>query len=332
MVGLAGSVRRAIAACVAASLGVLIVAPNASASLTECGRFLAHHPAAHVMRGTSGDDLLHGTARRDVIITGRGDDVIDGGDGGDWICSGRGRDVIHGSFGRDVQRGGRGADRLFGGWDSDSLVGGPGADIMHGGARPDSLQGGPGDDLSYGERDADTFYLGSGDDEDIGGDPGRSVSRLYAFPGGEPSVPTGVPLIINVPAGTVDGWGHDTMSGLTLFQLSWPGPVTFIGSAADEVFFAFSTEDVTADGAAGNDVLAGDYVLIGSVTFDGGPGNDTLYGQASNDTLIGGDGDDHIDGFGGDDQLDGGAGTDELIGADGDDTCVNGEVLDTCEH
>jgi Ca2+-binding RTX toxin-like protein len=130
------------------------------------------------------------------------------------------------------------------------------------------------------------------------------------------SAPIGVPLVIDVPGGTVDGWGHDTMSGFTRFNLSWRGPVTFIGSGANEwlrvlVWHPPIAAGVTADGAGGNDVLDGD---------------------RANDTLTGGDGDDKISAGAGDDQLDGGPGTDDLDGEAGDDTCLNGETVRSCEH
>src|SRR6185436_3712017 len=51
----------------------------------------------------------------------------------------------------------------------------------------------------------------------------------------------------------------------------------------------------------------------------GGPGNDTLWGDAGNDTLKGLGGDDLLYGQGGNDLLNGGTGNDNLSGGEGDD-------------
>ncbi len=65
--------------------------------------------------GTHGDDVIRGTAKRDVILAGRGDDVIRGLGGNDIICAGVGEDTV------------------FGGNGSDWITGGPGYDILKGG-------------------------------------------------------------------------------------------------------------------------------------------------------------------------------------------------------
>lgn len=73
------------------------------------------------------------------------------------------------------------------------------------------------------------------------------------------------------------------------------------------------------DGGGGNDHIdATDYV--GSVSMQGGPGNDDLVGSAYADTIDGEGGDDSIHGGGGNDYVGGGDGDDLVIGGDGDDT------------
>jgi Ca2+-binding RTX toxin-like protein len=57
----------------------------------------------------------------------------------------------------------------------------------------------------------------------------------------------------------------------------------------------------------------------GSLTFDGGEGNDRIFGSAQNDDLTGGQGDD---------VLDGGAGNDTMVGGIGDDTYAVDSVSD----
>jgi Ca2+-binding RTX toxin-like protein len=59
---------------------------------------------------------------------------------------------------------------------------------------------------------------------------------------------------------------------------------------------------------------------VGSQTFDGGPGNDVIYGERGNDRLNGGEGDDSLYGGIGDDQLRGEPGSDLLSGGFGADS------------
>ena len=73
--------------------------------------------------GTLGDDVILGTAGRDLLASGEGDDVL---------C-GRG--------GRDSLRSGGGGDRVYGGAGADRLRGGPGRDRCEGGPSPDRERG-----------------------------------------------------------------------------------------------------------------------------------------------------------------------------------------------
>lgn len=99
------------------------------------------------------------------------------------------------------------------------------------------------------------------------------------------------------------------------------------------------------DGGAGDDVIvpaaitAADpfpgelWLGVGSQTFEGGPGDDLVFGERGNDTLLGGTGDDRLYGGIGDDLLRGGPGQDQLAGGhgadsvdgDGDDDYVRGD-------
>jgi Ca2+-binding RTX toxin-like protein len=63
---------------------------------------------------------------------------------------------------------------------------------------------------------------------------------------------------------------------------------------------------------------------VGSQTFEGGPGDDVVFGERGNDTLLGGGGNDKLFGGPGDDLLQGGPGDDLLIGGFGADT-IDGE-------
>ncbi len=63
---------------------------------------------------------------------------------------------------------------------------------------------------------------------------------------------------------------------------------------------------------------------VGSQTFEGGPGDDIVFGERGNDKLLGGEGNDKLFGGPGDDLLRGGPGDDLLIGGFGADT-LDGE-------
>ncbi len=91
------------------------------------------------------------------------------------------------------------------------------------------------------------------------------------------------------------------------------------------------------DGGAGNDTIrpapitaaapcTGEcrHLGVGSQTFNGGPGNDVIFGDRGNDRLDGGEGADSLYGGIGDDELSGGPGDDLLSGGFGADS-IDGE-------
>lgn len=97
--------------------------------------------------GTGGsDDLLIGTAGKDVIQGLSGNDIIKGLRGKDAICGGRGIDMLNGGRGPDLLRGGRGNDWLAGKRGDDRLFGQRGNDTLDGGAGADLCDGGRGQD------------------------------------------------------------------------------------------------------------------------------------------------------------------------------------------
>jgi len=65
---------------------------------------------------------------------------------------------------------------------------------------------------------------------------------------------------------------------------------------------------------------SGCHLGVGSQTFEGGPGDDVVYGERGNDTLLGGAGNDQLFGGIGDDLLKGGPGNDRLAGGFGADS------------
>ncbi len=94
------------------------------------------------------------------------------------------------------------------------------------------------------------------------------------------------------------------------------------------------------NGGPGNDVIVGSetgaatpcpegcHLEVGSQTFEGGEGDDIVYGDRGNDILRGNGGDDRLYGGIGDDRLEGGPGNDWLSGGFGADTIDGGEGSD----
>lgn len=122
--------------------------------------------------GTEGNDVLTGTAGRDVICAFNGNDVVNGGGGRDIILGHGGSDTISGGAGRDAVQAGSGNDFVKGGDDKDLLRGGAGDDVLRGLGHRDFLSGGRGDDDLAGGSGPDTL-LGKGGNDRLNGGRGR---------------------------------------------------------------------------------------------------------------------------------------------------------------
>jgi Ca2+-binding RTX toxin-like protein len=98
-----------------------------------------------------------------------------------------------------------------------------------------------------------------------------------------------------------------------------------VGGGGDDTIVGAKSGPVTA---VSGSCETGCHLEVGSQTFEGGPGNDVVYGDRGNDTLrgnagndrlYGGIGDDVLEGGEGDDWLSGGFGADKLDGQEGSD-------------
>ena len=112
---------------------------------------------------------------------------------------------------------------------------------------------------------------------------------------------------------------------------------TTYGTPCSDVIVAPpGVEDVK--GGGGNDVIVAApitasspcpesclFLGVGSQTFEGGEGDDIVFGERGNDILRGGPGNDQLFGGIGDDLLEGGPGNDRLIGGFGADSIDGGE-------
>ncbi len=115
---------------------------------------------------------------------------------------------------------------------------------------------------------------------------------------------------------------------------------TVLGTPCDDTIHVPAGVDAV-QGGAGNDTIVAapiaagaqceetcEHLGVGSQTFDGGPGNDVIFGERGNDTLNGGGGEDSLYGGIGDDVLRGGPGNDLLSGGFGADSIDGGEGSD----
>lgn len=121
------------------------------------------------------------------------------------------------------------------------------------------------------------------------------------------------------------------------------GPVrvgdTILGTPCADVIVASPSVAIVRAGGGDDTIVAaplatpaapracsaeGCFLDVGSQTFEGGPGDDVVFGQRGNDTLKGGDGNDRLYGGIGDDVVLGGSGDDLLSGGFGADTVDGG--------
>lgn len=122
-----------------------------------------------VQQGLGGDDYLFGNGGDDILLLGDGNDTAFGGTGRDIILGGAGDDWVEDADGDDIHllgdgqnhaEGGAGNDLLLAGAGFDWLEGGDGNDRIIGGAGQDMLDGGYGDDLMIGGAEGDLYRFG----------------------------------------------------------------------------------------------------------------------------------------------------------------------------
>jgi Ca2+-binding RTX toxin-like protein len=122
---------------------------------------------------------------------------------------------------------------------------------------------------------------------------------------------------------TVAGVTYGTPCGETI--VAPPGVAAVRGGGGDDLILAAPIP------SAGAPCPTPCMLGIGSQTYEGGPGDDIVFGERGNDTLRGGEGDDQLFGGIGDDLLEGGSGADRLFGGFGADQ-IDGEAGDDYVH
>ena len=246
--------------------------------------------------GTSGNDVIMGSALGDAIDGLAGDDVINGLGGNDRLFGGAGNDTLNGGDGMDILEGGAGADSLDGGGGEDTasyagsnaavsinlltnvisgghatgdtlssienLVGSAFDDTLLGGNGDNTIRGGAGNDLIGGGNGKDTLFGEAGNDTFIGG---NGIDQYFGGTGSD----------------TMDYHAENPSLNIDLFT-----GVAVRGGSTDGLD---SIENVI--GGTGNDIIAGN---SDNNALDGGNGNDRLIGRAGNDDLTGAAGNDTL--------------------------------------
>lgn len=250
------------------------------------------------IKGTSGDDTLHGSF------------------GADDLSGLGGNDNLYGNGGDDILNGGAGDDNLFGDDGDDILIGGAGNDTLVGGNGADTYIFNPG----FGHDSLDNTQDESAPNEDVvqfgsGIDPARIVMERQGYD-----------LIMRVsyaPDEEGNTRAEDSLRIFSYFDKSGTG-----SSTVSAITFA--------DGTSWNYEYVTDHYnsvpdVFGGFTLEGNEKSNSLSGGEANDVLIGHGGDDWLDGRGGNDVLIGGKGNDILYGGAGDDSYIYnlGDGLDT---
>ena len=280
-----------------------------------------------------------------LTFTGAGNFTGTGNDLANVIIGGTATNTLYGGTGDDVLSGAHGVNALFGGDGTDT--------VSYAGAGPFTLTA----DFDYA-----FLHLKAGTQVGVNFNVQTAGSATYwaaegdTFTSIENAIGSNYADLIDMyVVGTADGGGgNDSIrlfAGGTAFggagddgiQLFASNSIAYGGEGNDSIeivggsaYGGDGNDDIIvggggifADGGAGDDFIrAAQFNSIGR-SFDGGAGNDALYGAFGNDLLRGGAGNDFLgdslgtdtlDGGTGDDILDGGRDGDVLNGGDGNDT------------
>lgn len=231
------------------------------------------------------------------------------------LSGGGGNDLLTGGSGVDLLKGGNRADTLNGGLGDDLIIGGSGSDLLQGSDGDDRLRGDGGNDTVKGELGDDTLTGGEGDDVLLGGDSGFSVypSRWYEYFTDTVEESGDVDFVASTYR--LKGLGDDILIGIEALQLTGGASSNLID--ASQFANNYRQGSVTLEGGGGDDQLIGSLTM--SSLLSGGDGSDMLAGGSRDDSLAGGEGADSLTGGDGYDTLTGGTGDDIIDGGAGID-------------
>ncbi|WP_407155060.1 calcium-binding protein [Bradyrhizobium sp. STM 3557] len=264
-----------------------------------------------------GNNILNGNIGNDILAGGDGGDIIGGGNGddilyGDYVDPNApgGNDVIDGGAGDDVIYGGAGMDLISGGEGNDYLAGGDGKDYIDGYTGDDTFVGGRGDDILISNdvftSGNDTYIYSRGDGNDT----------IYESATSDAAHETDILVLTDLSSSDVElsRSGDDLLVRIKstdeiitiVGQFTYPFGSSFdvAGAGIESIRFTDAQWDRVQiqqaawyRGTDGRDIIsgAGTAAQLDS-TFDGGKGNDIIYGGRGSDTFVyaRGDGNDTI--------------------------------------
>ncbi|WP_316158348.1 MULTISPECIES: calcium-binding protein [unclassified Bradyrhizobium] len=261
-----------------------------------------------------------------VLNGGSGIDILAGGDGQDVLSGGDGNDILYGDYVDPSAPGGN--DIIDAGKGDDAVYGGPGMDLIYGGEGNDFLSGGDGKDFIYGSTGNDTFVGGKGDDVLVANDSFTSGSDTFIYARGDgndtiyesgstdAAAESDVLVLSDLASDDVEmsRAGNDLLVKIksTGEIITVVGQFTYLfgsnfavnGAGIETIRFLDGDwnrvkiqQAAWYRGTDGRDIINGTDTLSQlDSTFDGGRGNDIVYGGRGSDTFVyaRGDGSDTI--------------------------------------
>ena len=297
-----------------------------------------HSGAPTTLVGRELDDVLLGTAGRNVIRGSGGDDTLKGFGGGDTLTGGAGADLVYGHAGNDTILGGSGGDILYGG---------VGDDTLRGDSDPMGQDGGGNDIFLFGEGDgSDTIFADLNGNklvfsdtltpEDLWFDKVGSDLDIYIIGTNDKvriidmfgSYPVNTP-VDSIIVGGDHVLDSDDVYNLAVVRMGGSPPSSMPSSVANilDNYWSPTTDTTWADYGAGNADQDASTAGVGTgpgILVVGTPGNDQLSGTSNHDEIEGGDGSDQLAGYEGQDRLEGGSQDDQLFGHGGGDWLFGG--------
>ncbi len=278
-------------------------------------------------------------ARPALQLGGTGDDVLNGAASADTLNAGMGNDTLRGDKGNDSLDGGTGTNTLIESGNvkftlTNTKLIGAGTDTLAN-LQVANLTGGTSSNsfTVSGWTGAGNFIGGGGSTDTIVASKNAnfllSNSSLQTSDGLNVALSGFTKATLTGGAGnntfTVDGWtGIGTLAGSngidTLFATRDANMTLSNSSLVTTGFGTLKLSSIETANLTGGDsanVIRTNAFTLGTVTLQGGNGDDVLVGGTKNDSLIGG---------GGRDLLVGGTGIDNLYGGAGDDILIGGTI------